>query len=113
MSSLGGSEGHVEASVEVVLEALRALAGRPAELSGSRPIDFARSRDVLAVRTSALLGPIPRRRPTRIMVTMPTEAATDAVLVREMLVAGMDCMRINCAHDGATGWQRDDVRTCA
>jgi pyruvate kinase len=113
LSSLGGSEGHVEASVDAVLDALCAIAGRPVEsLSGSQPIGFARSRDVLAVRTAALLGPIPRRRPTRIMVTMPTEAATDAGLVREMLVAGMDCMRINCAHDSAPEWHamRDNLR---
>ena len=113
LSSLGGSEGHVEASVDAVLGALCAIAGRPVEdVSGSQSIGFVRSRDVLAVRTEALLGPIPRRRPTRIMVTMPTEAATDAVLVREMLVAGMDCMRINCAHDSAREWHamRENLR---
>lgn len=113
LSSLGGIEGHVEASVDAVLDPLCAIAGRPVEsLSGSEPIGVAHSRQVLAVRTAALLGPIPRRRPTRIMVTMPTEAATDAGLVREMLVAGMDCMRINCAHDSAPEWHamRDNLR---
>src|ERR1039458_5552925 len=39
------------------------------------------------------------------MVTMPTEAASDPALVREMLVAGMDCMRINCAHDAEPEWR--------
>jgi pyruvate kinase len=39
------------------------------------------------------------------MVTMPTEAAHNPALVREMLVAGMDCMRINCAHDTAPEWR--------
>jgi pyruvate kinase len=113
LSSLGSSEGHVEASVDAVLDALCAIAGRPLESrSGSEPIGFARSRDLLAVRTAALLGPISRDRPTRIMVTMPAEAATDAGLVREMLVAGMDCMRINCAHDSAPEWHamRDNLR---
>jgi pyruvate kinase len=113
LSSLGGSEGHVQASVDAVLDALSAITGGPAE-SGSRsaPIGFARSRDVLAVRTAALLGPVRGRRPTRIMVTMPTEAASDPALVREMLVAGMDCMRINCAHDSAPEWRamRDNLR---
>ena len=78
LSSLGGSESHVQASVDAVLDALSAIANRPSESRpGSAPIGFARSRDVLAVRTATLLGPVPRRRPTRIMVTMPTEAATD------------------------------------
>jgi pyruvate kinase len=116
LSSLSGSEGHVQASVDAVLETLGAVAHRP--LVGSSappPMDFARSREVLAVRTAALLGPVPRRRPTRIMVTMPTEAAHDPALVREMLVAGMDCMRINCAHDAAPEWRAmlDNLRLAA
>jgi hypothetical protein len=37
-------------------------------------------------------------RTVRVMVTMPTEAATDYELVRDLALHGMDCMRINCAH---------------
>jgi pyruvate kinase len=116
LSSLGGSEGHVQASVDAVLDALDAVARHPpAASSAPPPMDFARSREVLAVRTAALLGPVPRRRPTRIMITMPTEAAHDPALVREMLVAGMDCMRINCAHDAAPEWRAmlDNLRLAA
>ena len=40
------------------------------------------------------------------MVTMPTEAANDYALVRDLVAAGMDCMRINCAHDGIDEWAR-------
>jgi len=106
LSSLGGSEGHVQASVDAVLEALSTLVEHPpASLPGSAPIGFAHSRELLALRTEALLGRAPRGRPTRIMVTMPTEAASEPSLVREMLVAGMDCMRINCAHDAAPQWR--------
>ena len=36
----------------------------------------------------------------RIIVTMPSEASTDYELVRDLVLHGMDCMRINCAHDG-------------
>jgi len=107
LSSLGGSEGHVQASVDAVLDALDALAGYPPASRSETPppIGFGRSREVLALRTDALLGAVPRGRPTRIMVTMPTEAAHDPALVREMLVAGMDCIRINCAHDAAPEWR--------
>jgi len=38
------------------------------------------------------------------MVTMPSEAAGDYQLVRQLLWHGMDCMRINCAHDDADSW---------
>jgi pyruvate kinase len=80
-----------------------------AEATGCGPVPgvggVAHSRELLAARTRALLGPAPRGRPTRIMVTMPTEAASDPNLVREMLARGMDCMRINCAHDAAPEWR--------
>ena len=107
LSSLGGSEGHVQASVDAVLDALDALAGHPpaSRSETPAPMGFDRSREVLALRTEALLGAVPRGRPTRIMVTMPTEAAHDPALVREMLIAGMDCIRINCAHDAAPEWR--------
>ncbi len=106
LSSLGRSEGHVQASVDAVLDALSVLGDHPRPPRPSvAPIGFGHSRELLAARATALLGPAPRGRPTRIMVTMPTEAASDPDLVRGMLVAGMDCMRINCAHDSAPQWR--------
>lgn len=113
LSSLGGTEGHVQSSVDAVLSALCAIADDHAELPPrAAPTGFARSREVLANRTAALLGPVPRRRPTRIMVTMPSEAASNAELVRALLKAGMDCMRVNCAHDSALEWHamHDNLR---
>jgi pyruvate kinase len=40
------------------------------------------------------------------MVTMPAEAATDYRLVRELVEGGMDCARINCAHETPREWSR-------
>jgi pyruvate kinase len=60
---------------------------------------------LLADHARALLGPPPQARATRIMVTMPGEAAHDPRLVLELLEAGMDVMRINCAHDDAASWK--------
>ena len=40
------------------------------------------------------------------MVTMPSEAATDYTLIHTLLRQGMDCMRINCAHDDEDAWRR-------
>jgi pyruvate kinase len=39
------------------------------------------------------------------MVTLPTEAAEDPGLVESMLAAGMDCARINTAHDDVDCWE--------
>jgi pyruvate kinase len=40
------------------------------------------------------------------MVTMPSEAADSPSLIQQLLANGMDCMRINCAHDDAPVWKR-------
>ncbi|MEZ5581380.1 MAG: pyruvate kinase [Candidatus Competibacteraceae bacterium] len=60
---------------------------------------------LLRQRTSELFGPHPRTRPVYIMVTLPSEAAWDYELIRGLMMEGMDCARINCAHDDTTAWQ--------
>lgn len=51
-----------------------------------------------------LMGPGSKGRRTRIMVTLPSEAAHDYELVRNMIARGMNCARINCAHDDKEAW---------
>ena len=38
------------------------------------------------------------------MATLPPEAATEPELVSNLVNAGMDCARINCAHDDPEMW---------
>ena len=45
------------------------------------------------------LEEIRNKRKTAILVTQPTEAATDEQFIKSLLKQGMDCARINCAHD--------------
>jgi pyruvate kinase len=40
------------------------------------------------------------------MVTMPSAAADEPRLIEDLLRAGMDLMRINCAHDSPAAWHR-------
>ena len=40
------------------------------------------------------------------MVTMPSEAADNYLLVHDLLKNGMNCMRINCAHDNVESWSK-------
>jgi pyruvate kinase len=61
---------------------------------------------LLAQASYALFGEHPVLREARIMVTMPAEAAEGYTLLSELLEAGMDVMRINCAHDNADAWQQ-------
>ena len=39
------------------------------------------------------------------MVTLPSAAATNGTLVRELVERGMNIARINCAHDDAEAWR--------
>jgi pyruvate kinase len=106
LSSLGRTESHVLAGVESVLKLLHRLVGRewvPPSRCGPG-VEFAEGRALLRANTDALLGPAPRKRNVRIMVTVPREAAEDYQLVRQLVASGMNCMRINCAHDDADAW---------
>ena len=105
LSSLGRSESHVLFNLEAVLGWLDRLLDRPHRpLPVSVDPDPEHGRKILDRNARALLGPPQAGRRVRIMVTMPTEAATDYRLVRELIRGGTDCVRINCAHDGPSEW---------
>jgi pyruvate kinase len=107
LSSLGRLESHVLAALEAVLAALERLGGtEPSASPAPPPVAFREGAPLLAERTASLLGPQPPDRTVRVMVTMPSEAASDYGLVRDLVAAGMDVMRINCAHDDAAAWGR-------
>jgi len=61
---------------------------------------------ILKRNTKAVFGKIKHKRKTAIMVTQPTEAATDKEFTRSLLQLGMDCARINCAHDDELVWKQ-------
>jgi pyruvate kinase len=108
LSSLGRAESNVLATVDAVLEALHRLAqrSRPPPSEAVPAVDFAEGQRLLAEHTEALLGVAAPGRAVRIMVTMPSEAAREYTLVHDLLLRGMECMRINCAHDDAATWLR-------
>ncbi|MGE3177808.1 MAG: pyruvate kinase [Vicinamibacterales bacterium] len=107
LSSLGRTESHVRSGLDAVLRALHVLEGQSWSPSqeGLR-LTLEDGEALIAGHTDELLGPRPEGRTVRIMVTMPTEAAHDYTLVRDLVTAGMDCMRVNCAHDGPAEWAR-------
>ncbi len=105
-SSLGRAESHVLATVDAVLDMLRRLTGQPLQPPENRGVAFAVGERLLAEHAEALLGEAAAGRGVRIMVTMPSEAADNSALVEELLRQGMDCMRVNCAHDGPEAWLR-------
>ena len=107
LSSLGHAESHVLENLDSVLGHLYRMAGRPPpERPGESPSEVRAGPGRLHRNASLLLGPSRPDRNTRIMVTMPSEAASQYGLVRDLVAAGMDIMRINCAHDGEVEWGR-------
>jgi pyruvate kinase len=108
LSSIGRAEAHVMATIGSVRAILCRLGDHP-ESGLQRPaaaLAHGEGHHLLQQHTEDLLGPRPAQRFVRIMVTMDTAAADDYLLVREMLARGMDCMRINCAHDTPAVWTR-------
>jgi pyruvate kinase len=106
VSSLGRSESHVLANLDKVLGILHRLTGLPwIDRSSEEPAGLRDSREMLDLHALDLLGAPPKGRDVRIMVTLPSEAAVDERLVRQLLGAGLDIARINCAHDGPLAWQ--------
>ena len=105
LSSLGRSEAHVLATIEEVLSVLARLNDHEPPPRAAA-VAFSEGHELLAANAKALLGPPPGTRGTRIMVTLPTQAAGDPDLVAQMTASGMDIARVNCAHDGPDQWER-------
>lgn len=113
LSSLGRAESHVLSGVDAVRAVLHRALQRP--LADDMPragVDLETGQTLLATHTEALLGAVPPERGVAIMVTLPSEAANDYTLIHRLVERGMDCARINCAHDDETAWARmvDHVR---
>lgn len=106
LSSLGRCEADALTALDRVIEVLHRLSAESQTPSATSPQLKDNAEEPLEAHTQALFGGQPPERGTRIMVTLPGEAAADYEQVKDMLNAGMDCARINCAHDTAQDWAR-------
>ncbi|MDP2957938.1 MAG: pyruvate kinase [Longimicrobiales bacterium] len=105
LSSLGHSGAHVLATLHAVRHAVRALQGH-ADKRKKGPVTFKQGHKLLKEHTRTLFGRKTKGSAARIMVTLPIEAADDPKLVHDLLEAGMNCARINCAQGGPPEWER-------
>ncbi|MDO6460507.1 pyruvate kinase [Granulosicoccaceae sp. 1_MG-2023] len=105
LTSLSMLEAHTLDTLNCVISLMSQKLGLPDQACGPRPVSARQSGLILRQRTEALFGPTPPHREVRIMVTMPSEAATQPAIISDLLRAGMDVMRINCAHDGPEQWE--------
>lgn len=79
------AEAHALSSVESVMGILRVLDGQTDFAVAGGALDFATGENLLARRTVLLLGKTPEKRSTRIMVTIPLEAAEQPGWIEELL----------------------------
>jgi pyruvate kinase len=108
LSSLGRNESHIIAGIMSVLNILNHILRRQSALKApyERQVTYEQGYSLLETHTEALFGPTPHERRVRIMVTLSSEAASDYDIVRKLIENGMDCARINCAHDDKFVWEK-------
>jgi pyruvate kinase len=104
LSRLGRAEARVLGTLDAVRAALHALDGRPAPDPIQNACPIGAGGLYLQRHALALFGAASGDRGTRIMVTLPSQAACDPAIIDELVRAGMDVMRINCAHDTPDDW---------
>jgi pyruvate kinase len=107
LSSLGRAESHVLPTLQAIIALLQhslQLTSRDDISSGI--LGTASGAELLQDNAKNLLGKPPAQRQVRILVTLPEESANDYTLIKDMLTTGMDCARINCAHDDPAVWLR-------
>lgn len=111
MSSLGRSEARVLETLDAVIANFATICQQTPRHEPDAQA-FRRGNELLNMRANAALGASPAHRRVRVMVTFPTEAASDYELVYELMVRGMNIARINCAHDDESVWAAmiDNVR---
>lgn len=108
LSSLGRAESRIRPALAALVATLDRMEGRAADWPAEAGFDagFDAGLHRIAAAQEAFFGPHPVPHATRIMVTLPSDAAEDPALVAALIDAGAGCLRINCAHDDAQAWGR-------
>ena len=104
LSSLSSIEAHVMDSLLNAKTIINHLLNNPVVEEIPGVVSTSESRKLLKRNTKLLFGYKSKKRLTRIMVTLPGEAATNYEFVQDLLKAGMNSARINCAHDDHEKW---------
>lgn len=106
LSSLGRMERKVQATIDTILHMISEIMKIDWNPEEKPPFCFEEGRKKLDANATAIFGELPNGRRARIMVTMPSEAATDYKLLCDLLNHGMNVARINCAHDDPQVWSK-------
>lgn len=106
LSSIGHSERYTLVNLDNIIHLLQLLGAKAAHpdiaATGGFSLDYPRGIQRLRAHTERLFGGDSKG--TRIMVTLPSEAANEPELHVQLLNAGMHIARINCSHDNPEVW---------
>ncbi len=105
LSSLGRLEARVMPTIDSVVHSCAYIAGAEGPLDYPMEERFVQGEMRLDRNSELLFGKEPEDRYTRIMVTLPTEAAYQPELIDELVRRGMEIARINCSHDDEEVWR--------
>jgi pyruvate kinase len=92
------------ASIAAVRTILHALAGIRERNIPKPVVSIPDGKKQIKTNTEQLLGEKLEGAATRIMVTMPKEAADDPTITSSLIEAGMSVARVNCGQDDSTVW---------
>jgi pyruvate kinase len=104
-SSLGRTESRVIPNLDATIASVAVLAKADKTFKRPEPKLFDAGVERIRSQKRLVFGRDKTPRRVRIMVTMPSEAATDKVLIEKLLEHDMNVARINCAHDDVETWQ--------
>jgi len=104
LPSLSNIESHVMRSLFNLKNILHHLLDLEEVANPKGYVSFKKSNRIMRKNNKLLFGYKSKKRRTRIMVTLPTQAAKDPLFVRKLIMLGMNCARINCAHGDPEIW---------
>ncbi len=106
LSSLGRIEARVLPNLDAAIATLGVICQNKSDSLPKHPslAAFFEGERLLEQHTEDLLGRTVNQRRVRIMVTLPTIAASNYEFVRDLIQRGTNCVRINCAHDTSVEW---------
>jgi pyruvate kinase len=104
LPSLTSIEGHVMYSLLNLQHILNQMLENDRSLVTKGYLSTKKASKIIRKNNKILFGYKSKKRRTRIMVTLPSTAADDPIFVNQLIKFGMNCARINCAHDNPEIW---------
>ena len=107
ISSLRTAEGYVYGNLLNVIKNLHLLKGISFKSpSNIKPIGYTKSKKIIRKHANNLFNETRKKHFTEIMVTLPSKAAVDKELIRNMVLNGMEIARIDLSTGNRDSWKK-------